>query len=124
MGHEQFTWASLIPGLSSLPPHVSNGIIVSIILLIIVILGYKQLKRSANQVVPDDRLTFRNFVEIIVEGISGLERYLARGRETPEEKEARRFRSDRAATEAADAYIKAYPACIARQMKFKVEPRA
>ena len=33
-GHEQFTWASLIPGLASLPPHVSNGIIVSIMLLV------------------------------------------------------------------------------------------
>lgn len=72
MEHEQFTWASLIPGLSALPPHVSNGIIVSIILLIIVILGYSQYKRKSDQVVPDEKLTFRNFVEVLVEAISGL----------------------------------------------------
>ncbi len=72
MEHEQFTWASLIPGLSSFPPHVSNGIIVSIILLVIVILGYRQLRKTADEVVPDERLTFRNLVEIIVESLSGL----------------------------------------------------
>jgi F-type H+-transporting ATPase subunit a len=72
MGHEQFTWASLIPGLSALPVHVSGAIIVLVILLVIVILGYMQLKRAEDQVVPDDRLTFRNFVEVLVESISGL----------------------------------------------------
>jgi F-type H+-transporting ATPase subunit a len=72
MGHEQFTWASLIPGLSSLPPHVSNGIIVSVILLVIVILGYAQYKRKKDEILPDDRLTFRNVLELIVEAISDL----------------------------------------------------
>jgi F-type H+-transporting ATPase subunit a len=72
MGHEDFTWATLIPGLSRLPAHVSNGIIVSVILLIIVILGYIQLRRNKDEVVPDERLTFRNFVEIVVEAVSGL----------------------------------------------------
>ncbi len=69
---EQFTWASLIPGLSSLPPHVSNGIIVSVVLLVIVILGYAQHKRKEDEVLPDDKLTFRNVVELMVEAISGL----------------------------------------------------
>jgi len=72
MGHEQFTWASLIPRLSSLPPHVSNGIIVSVILLVIVILGYAQYKRKKDEILPDDRLTFRNVLELIVEAISDL----------------------------------------------------
>ncbi len=69
---EQFTWASLIPGLSSLPPHVSNGIIVSVILLVIVILGYAQYKRKKDEILPDDRLTFRNVLELMVEAISDL----------------------------------------------------
>ena len=69
MEHEVFTWASLIPGLAHLPPHVSNGIIVSIILLVIVILGYAQYKRKADEVVPDEKVTFRNFVEVLVEAI-------------------------------------------------------
>lgn len=72
MGHDAFTWASLIPFLKGLPAHVSNGIIVSAILIIIVILGYIQLRKSADDVIPDERLTFRNAVELIVEALSGL----------------------------------------------------
>jgi F-type H+-transporting ATPase subunit a len=72
MGHEQFTWVSLIPGLSKLPPHVSNAIIVSLVLVVIVVIGYIQLRRTANEVIPDERLTFRNFLEIIVEAVLGL----------------------------------------------------
>ena len=72
MEHEQFTWASLIPGLASLPAHVGNGIIVSILLLIVVIAGYRQLKRTEDQIIPEARLTFRNFIEVIVEAIAGL----------------------------------------------------
>ena len=56
----------------SLPPHVSNGIIVSVILLVIVILGYAQYKRKEDEILPDDRLTFRNVLELMVEAISGL----------------------------------------------------
>ncbi len=69
---EQFTWASLIPGLSSLPPHVSNAIIVSVILLVIVFLGYSQHKRKEDEILPDEKLTFRNVLELMVETISGL----------------------------------------------------
>jgi F-type H+-transporting ATPase subunit a len=72
MGHEEFTWASLIPGLSGLPAHVSNGIIILGILLIIAILGYIQLRKTEDEVVPDEKLTFRNLVELIVEAITGL----------------------------------------------------
>ncbi len=83
MEHEQFTWASLIPGLSRLPTHVSNGIIVSCILLVVIILGYVQLKRTESEVVPEGRLTFRNFLEIVVEAVTGLvdNNMGARGRE-------------------------------------------
>jgi F-type H+-transporting ATPase subunit a len=68
MEHDVFTWASLFPYLRNLPPHVSN----SIILLIIVILGYRQLKKTEDEIVPDSKMTFRNFVEIIVENLSGI----------------------------------------------------
>jgi F-type H+-transporting ATPase subunit a len=37
-----------------------------------VIIGYRQLRRMEDQVIPDEKLTFRNFIEVIVEGISGL----------------------------------------------------
>lgn len=71
--HEKvFTWASLIPGLKNLDPWVSNGIIVSIILLAIVIIGYFQLRKSEDQIVPDERVTVRSFLEVVVDGLSGL----------------------------------------------------
>jgi F-type H+-transporting ATPase subunit a len=71
MEHE-FTWADLIPGLKTLPPHVSNGIIVSVILLIIVIIGYRQLKKTEDQIVPEPKVTMRNFLEVLVEGLAGI----------------------------------------------------
>jgi len=67
-----FTWASLIPGLSHLDSWVSNGIIVSVILLVIVFVGFRQTKKRADQIVPDEKPTFRNFVEIMVETIANL----------------------------------------------------
>ncbi|HOP86621.1 MAG TPA: F0F1 ATP synthase subunit A [Syntrophorhabdaceae bacterium] len=72
MEHEVFTWASLFPFLKHLPPHVSNSIIVSIILLIIVILGYRQIRKKEDEVVPEPNLTFKNFVEMIVESLSNI----------------------------------------------------
>lgn len=67
MGHEEFTWVSLIPGLSKFPPYVGNSLIISAVLVVIVVVGFIQLKRTAEQVIPDERLTFRNFLEILVE---------------------------------------------------------
>ncbi len=72
MEQEAFTWAGLIPGLGHLPPHVSNGIVVSIILLVIVILGYRRIKKTEDDIIPEERLTPRTFVEIVVEALSGL----------------------------------------------------
>lgn len=70
MGHD-WSWAELFPVLKD-QPHVFNGIIVSVILLVIVILGYKQLKRTEDDVVPEPKLTFRNLVEILVESLSNI----------------------------------------------------
>ncbi|MCX5806599.1 MAG: F0F1 ATP synthase subunit A [Proteobacteria bacterium] len=66
-----FSWASLFPFLHN-DPQVVNGIIVSIILLIIVILGYRQLKRTEDEVVPEPKCTFRNFTEMIVDNLSSI----------------------------------------------------
>jgi len=70
MGHN-WSWAELFPVLKD-QPHVFNGIIVSVILLVIVILGYNQLKRTEDDVVPESKLTFRNLVEIMVESLSNI----------------------------------------------------
>lgn len=72
MGHEQFTWASLVPFLKHLPAHVSNAIIVSIIILALSIVAYRQLKRAGDDPVPSAGFTVRNLMEIIVETISNL----------------------------------------------------
>lgn len=72
MEHEQFTWVSYIPFINHLPSHVSNGIVVSIILLVIVILAYRQLKKSENDIVPSARFSFRNLMELVVEFLSNL----------------------------------------------------
>ncbi len=72
MEHEAFAWVQLIPGLSRLPDHVSNGIIVSIILLIIVMAGYRRIRKTEDEIVPEAKLTARTFVEVVVETLSGL----------------------------------------------------
>ncbi len=70
MGHS-VSWASLFPFLTE-QPHVMNGVIVSVIILLIVILGYRQIKRTEDEIVPEPRPTFRNLVEVIVEAVSSL----------------------------------------------------
>jgi F-type H+-transporting ATPase subunit a len=70
MGHD-WSWAELFPFLKD-QPHVFNGIIVSVILLVIVVLGYNQLKRTEDDVVPEPKLTFRNLVEVMVESLSNI----------------------------------------------------
>jgi F-type H+-transporting ATPase subunit a len=72
MEHEEFSWAQLIPGLSRLPDHVSNGIIISVILLVIVIAGYRRIRKTGDEIVPEAKLTARTFVEVVVETLSGL----------------------------------------------------
>jgi F-type H+-transporting ATPase subunit a len=51
---------------------VFNGIIVSVILLIIVFLGYSQLKKTEDDIVPSPKLTFRNFVELLADGLANM----------------------------------------------------
>ncbi|HEX2966246.1 MAG TPA: F0F1 ATP synthase subunit A [Syntrophorhabdaceae bacterium] len=72
MGHEQFTWASLIPFVRDLPPHVSNAIVVSIIILFLAVVAYIQLRKSGDNPVPSEKFTVRNFMEMTVEALSNL----------------------------------------------------
>jgi F-type H+-transporting ATPase subunit a len=73
MGHESFSVVDTIPLLNQLPHHVSNAIIVIVLLMIIAILGTRALrKESKKYFVPDGRLTFRSAGEIIVEGILNI----------------------------------------------------
>jgi F-type H+-transporting ATPase subunit a len=73
MGHESFSVVDIIPLLNLLPHHVSNAIIVIVVLMIIAILGTRALrKESKRYFIPEGRLTFRNAGEMIVEGILNI----------------------------------------------------
>jgi F-type H+-transporting ATPase subunit a len=73
MGHESFSVVDVIPFLNLLPHHVSNAIIVIVLLMIIAILGSRALrKESKRYFVPEGRLTFRSAGEMIVEGILNI----------------------------------------------------
>ena len=56
-----------IPGLNRLPMQVGNAILVFFILFIIFLMGYRRLKRKADDVVPDKHFTSLNFMELLVE---------------------------------------------------------
>jgi F-type H+-transporting ATPase subunit a len=73
MGHESFSVVDTIPLLNQLPHHVSNAIIVIVLLMIVAIVGARALrKESKRYFVPEGRLTFRSGGEMIVEGILGI----------------------------------------------------
>lgn len=73
MGHEGFSVVDTIPLLNQLPHHVSNAIIVIVLLMIVAFLGARALrKESKRYFVPEGKLTFRSAGEMIVEGILGI----------------------------------------------------
>jgi hypothetical protein len=57
---------------------------------------------------------------VVIEGISGLQRFLAHRREVNDQKHAQRFRSEQSAAVAAREHIAAYPPVVQRQMRFTV----
>jgi len=71
-----FTWISLVPGLAHAPSHVVMAIAVSVVLVLTTFVARAQLvrvMRSPNGgIVPDSKLTFRNFFEIIAESLYNL----------------------------------------------------
>jgi F-type H+-transporting ATPase subunit a len=71
-----FNWLNLIPGLHEAPNHVVMAILVSLVLVITTLVARSQLTRamraSDGGLVPDAKLTYRNFFEIVAEGLYGL----------------------------------------------------
>ncbi|GAB4262445.1 MAG: F0F1 ATP synthase subunit A [Deferrisomatales bacterium] len=91
-GHE-ITWGALIPGLNwieekfaivveegghqVLQPahHVSNAILIVLIILCLVVIARGKIKQDASSdedLVPDGKLTVRNLLELMVQGILGI----------------------------------------------------
>lgn len=89
MEHGGFSWIHLIgldriklPNLGhlpflgdmpeSMPPHVANAILVMALVILMAFIGNRQLKKTKDTIIPDDRLTLRNVLELIVEGVLKL----------------------------------------------------
>ena len=75
-GGHTFTWFSLIPGLEHVPTHVVTGIFVAVLLVVCTGIARMQLnslmRSPGGGLVPEPKLTFRNFFEIIAEKLYGL----------------------------------------------------
>jgi F-type H+-transporting ATPase subunit a len=56
----------------SMPDHVANALLVMGLVILLALLGNRQLKRTKDPIIPDNRLTFRNVLELIVEGVLKL----------------------------------------------------
>lgn len=71
-----FQWLSLIPGLNSLPLHVATAILISALLALLTWVARVQLVRlmqtADGGVVPEGRLSFFNFFEIIADSLYKL----------------------------------------------------
>lgn len=67
-----FTWVSIIPGLNRLPDHIATSILVAITILVWAAVARRRMRASADAVIPDERLTARNSLEIFVEWLAGL----------------------------------------------------
>ena len=71
-----FTWLSLIPGLNVLPGHVTMAIGVGLILLATTSIARMQLAQvmrgPGKGIVPEGKLSYRNFFELIAESLYKL----------------------------------------------------
>jgi F-type H+-transporting ATPase subunit a len=70
-GHTSFFWLSYIPFVGGLPHQVSMGILVLVVLTLLSYLAFRRmsLSSSAEAVIPSDRLTVRNILELFTEMI-------------------------------------------------------
>src|SRR3990172_369050 len=85
--HHGFTWFNLLPGMHHDGPfHVVGAVLVAALLIATTWVARMQLVRAMNApggaLVPDAKLTYRNFFEIVAEKLYGLTR-LVIGEEAP-----------------------------------------
>lgn len=68
-----FTWMQIVPGLNQLPDHVATAGVVTAALIGVALVARRQIVRAGDAaVVPDGRLTARNFYEVYVEQFTAL----------------------------------------------------
>ncbi|MBY0469880.1 F0F1 ATP synthase subunit A [bacterium] len=82
-----FNWLSLIPGLDHFPNHVVMAVIVGMVLLVTTAIARVQLLRvmesQGGGIVPESKLTFRNFFEIVAESLYKLTESVIGHHDTP-----------------------------------------
>jgi F-type H+-transporting ATPase subunit a len=75
-GGQNFYWTSLIPGVSEAPHHVTMAIFGGALLIGATAVARAQLgaalRSTGGAIVPDEKLTYRNFFEIVAEKIYNL----------------------------------------------------
>jgi F-type H+-transporting ATPase subunit a len=71
-----FNWIQLIPGLEHVPNHVVHTALVAILMIVTMALARlslnRELKKESAAIVPPPTLTYRNFFEILAEGLYSL----------------------------------------------------
>jgi len=72
MGHEEFNWFFLIPFLKEQPIHVITSAFVVILIFVLCIRGYKRLKDPNENLVPEEKFSLKNVLEISVEALLSL----------------------------------------------------
>ena len=70
--HEPFTWLGLIPGLHGIESHVLTAILIAALLVIGGVVAVAQMRAATNPVVPEGRLSFRGFFELVAEKLLQL----------------------------------------------------
>ena len=85
MEHHPITWASLIPGISSMPAHTVHATLVMVLLIVFAQRANRQLaaaRAAGTHLVPDEGLTVRNIAELLAGGVgSMIEGVLGKGGE-------------------------------------------
>src|SRR5689334_15565294 len=71
--HSAFTWIGQIPGLEHYPNHVVTSILVAGLVVVLGAVATLKLKAAGESaLIPEGKLTFRNFFEILAEKLYGL----------------------------------------------------
>lgn len=75
-GHHGFSWINSIPGLAEVPNHVATFVLIGVILVSTTFVARLQLLRvvqsESQGLIPDARLSYRNFFEIVAEKLYEL----------------------------------------------------
>ncbi len=71
-GHSTTTWFNYLPGLEHVSYHLSGAFFVAIVLVLFGAIATLKMKAAKEVIVPESKLSFRNFFEIIAEKLYGF----------------------------------------------------